>query len=65
MGEAMPSPICVWLAFWRTCTRLRWWSGHDYVTSKEPTPKNVHVLECRRCGHTSVSWSWDSLEDQK
>jgi hypothetical protein len=60
----MRNPICLLRSVWRKLTRLENISGHDYVTV-EGTPENVHVLTCKVCGHQSVSWSFESLEDQK
>jgi len=61
----MIHPMCILKFIYRSATVGAWVSGHDYVTSKDKTPKNVHVLECEKCGHVSVVWSWDSLEHHK
>ncbi len=45
--------------------RGNWVAGCDYKTDDEPTPDNVHVIRCQRCGHCSMSWSWSSLEQIK
>ena len=61
----MGRPICWWLALWRSGYSGAPVSGHDFKTSDEKTPPNVHVLKCMRCGHVSVAWDWNSLEHLK
>lgn len=58
----IPNPICLWLTLWRSLKCGAHVQGHDYMTSKEKTPPNVHVLECMRCGHVSIAWDWTSME---
>ena len=58
-------PLCLARGIWRSVLTGTWVSGHEYATSNEPTPANVHILECKTCGHTSVAWSWDSMEGVK
>lgn len=57
--------ICLIRGLWRSLLVGAWVSGHDFQTSKEKTPPNVHVLECETCGNNTVAWSWQSLEKQK
>lgn len=61
----LPSPICLARAIWRSLTRGALWSGCNFVTHPEPTPPNVHVLECEDCGNVTMAWSWDSMEGEK
>lgn len=61
----MRNPICLFKTLWRSLRHLNLVSGHEFTTSEQPTPANVHVLICRQCGKTSVAWSWDNLEEQK
>jgi hypothetical protein len=61
----MRNPICLFREIWRTLWAMHWTSGHEFRTSDEPTPDNVHVLECKTCGATSTSWSWTSLKQFK
>jgi hypothetical protein len=59
------NPVCIFRGIFRSIRASALVSGHDYKTDSEPTPKNVHVLKCMTCGHTSVCWSWDSIENLK
>lgn len=45
--------------------RGHWIGGCDWEPSEEKTPENTHVIQCRRCGHYDVVWSWGSLEAAK
>lgn len=57
--------MCGIVGLWRSILAGAYVSGHNYVTSKERTPPNVHVLECEVCGHVTMCWSWSSLEESK
>ncbi len=60
-----PSLLCLVRSLWYSLYCGAWVSGHQYRTSPEKTPPNVHVLVCETCGHVSVAWAWGSLEDSK
>lgn len=63
--------ICIALGIYRSFVSTtaayhgHWISGCDYKTDDEPTPDNVHVIKCQRCGHCNVAWSWGSLAHVK
>jgi len=68
----LQNPICLAKTIYRSLKCFTFINGHfavvsgcDFETSKTPTPENVHVLECPRCGKTSIAWSWHSLEAEK
>lgn len=57
--------VCLMRTLWRSLLTGACVSGHDFKTSSEKTPANVHVLECEVCGYVSIAWSLSSLENQK
>lgn len=63
----IPHPLCLWrtLHMWLRSGLRVWISGHDYVTAKDKTPPNVHILVCKTCGHRDIGWSWHSMEQYK
>lgn len=61
----MRNPICLFRSMWRSLTRLRRWSGHEFRPVDYETPPNIHILRCKTCGKHSVAWDYGSLEDQK
>lgn len=57
----IPHPVCFARWIWRSLRCGAWVEGHDYVILDEPTPENVQVLRCERCGEVSVAWDWGPI----
>lgn len=53
------NPICLMKSLIRSLKCCRLVSGHEFKTSLEETPANIHILICQNCGHESIAWDWD------
>lgn len=61
----MINPICIFKTITRSFRCGALVMGHEYQTASFKTPPNVHILVCKECGHQSIGWSFNSLEEFK